>query len=193
MFPSITGIAYLIIATLSVLAFLCLSGTTREAWAFKETAAGVLLLAFVVLVHGIAVVGAATFGPTPVLQGEVFGFSCGVPVDYSDCNSVDVSTGRGYLMNARLPQPVNFDTFYRGDRHVTAQISIWDGRIHWIRTDNTNPPTTVGAPPGISYFAIGEVLVGLALICVALMVWREAKRKGIRDECDPFLLLRNTT
>jgi hypothetical protein len=150
----------------------------------------VLLLALAFLVHGIFVVGAATFGPTPVLQGEVFSFSCGIPIDYTDCKSVDVSTGRGYLLDARLPQPVNFDTFYRGDRHVTAQISIWDAQIHWMRTDNTNPPTTVGSPSRISYLSVGEVLAGLVMIYVALVVWREAKRRGITNECDPLLMLK---
>ncbi len=190
MFSSVTGLAYLFVAGLSLAGLICISGTTREAWAFKETAIGISLLALAILVHGIFISGAATFGPTPVLQGEVFGLNCGIPIDYTDCNSVDLSTGYGYLLDARLPEPVKSDEFFRGDKHVTAQISIWNAQIHWMRTDNTNPPTKVGAPARISYFAIGEVLIGLSLVCLAFMVWREAERKGITRESDPFALLR---
>jgi hypothetical protein len=35
--------------------------------------------------------------------------------------------------------------------------------------------------------------MGLAFIYLALLVWLEAKRKGITNECDPFLLLRSIT
>jgi hypothetical protein len=170
-------------------AFVCLSGTTREAWALKETAIGVLLSGLALLVHGIFIVGASTFGPTPVLAGEVFGFRC-AEMNYRSCGYVDVSTGRGYLVDARLPHPVEFDAFYRGDKHVTAQISVWDGEIHWMRTDNTNPPTTVGYPPRINYPAVVEVVAGLTLIYLAFVAWRESKRSGITDEWNPFALLR---
>ncbi len=194
MFPTpITGFAYVALAGLCIGAFCCVAGTTREAWADSENSVGVALLAFALILHGIFITGASTFGPTPVLAGEVFGFRC-AGMDYRPCGYVDVSTGRGYLVDARLPQPVEFDAFYRGDKQVTAQISIWDNRIHWMRTDNTNPPTTVGEPAKVNYFAMVELTVGLILFYLAFVIWREGKRRGIRhNEQDPFLLIKTLT
>ena len=69
------------------------------------------------------------------------------------------------------------DTFYQNDHNsVTLQLSLWDAKIHWIQTDNTFPPTIVGHPPTVSYYAIVEVLIGAVLFYLAWLVWREAKR-----------------
>jgi hypothetical protein len=186
---AITGPVYLVMGGLSIGSFLCLAGTTREAWADTENSVGISLLAFAFILHGLFVTGASTFGPTPVLKGEVLGAHC-VAMQPKPCDSIDVSTGRGYLVDAHLPENIDYLTFYRGDRHVTVEISTWDARIQWIRTDNTNPPTTVGSPPMANYFAVTEVIAGLGLLCLAFVVWREAKRREITRECDPFILLR---
>jgi hypothetical protein len=192
MFPSYSGAAYTVLVALLLGALAYLAGTTREAWATRETAIGMLMLGLAVLLDGIFITGASTFGPTPVLAGEVFGFDCGRPIDDTACNFVDLSTGRGYLVDARLPQPVRFDTFWRGDKHVIAQISIWDSKIHWMRTDNTSPPTIVGQPARIDFWAVGEVVFSLCLFYLAFFIRKEAKRLGITHECDPLVLLRKT-
>lgn len=88
----ITGPVYLVIAALSIGSFICLAGTTREAWADAENSIGISLLAFAIVLHGVFVTGASTFGPTPVLMGEVFGARC-VAMEPKPCDSIDVSTG----------------------------------------------------------------------------------------------------
>jgi hypothetical protein len=187
---SITGFVFLAIVGLSIGAFCCLAGATREAWADSETSVGVALLALALILHGVFITGASTFGPTPVLAAEIFGGQCLDQGQEVPCRSVDLSTGRGYLVNARPPEGVDFWTFYRGNKQVTAQISTWDNRVHWMRTDNTNPPTTVGEPARVNYIAVVELIVGLALLYLAFVIWREGKRRGIKhSERDPFLLI----
>jgi len=189
MFPSFAPIAYMAVIGLSIGALVYLVGTTREAWASTENAIGMILLALAFLAHGILITGASTFGPTPVLKGEVFGADCGL-MEPRPCDFIDVSTGRGYLVHARTPEHFYFDTFHRGDKQVTVQVSIWDAQIHWIRTENTSPPTTIGHPTSVNYFAVIEVVAGLVLLYLAFLVRREAKRRGITRESDPFVLLR---
>src|SRR5438132_14358272 len=98
----ITEFAYAGLAGLCIGAFCCLGGTTREAWADSENSVGVALRAFARILHGISVTGASTFGPTPVLAGEVVGFRY-ASVDYRCCRYVDVSMGAVTLADLWLP------------------------------------------------------------------------------------------
>jgi len=73
-----------------------LVGTTREAWASTENALGVVLLALAFLAHGILITEASTFGPTPVLKGEVYGADCGL-MEPRPCDFIDVLKLQGQL------------------------------------------------------------------------------------------------
>ena len=167
--------AYLTLPVLIIGTLLCLVGIPRKAWVSKKRAVGVFLLALAVLIHGIFITGAATFGPKSVMTAEIITFRCAYN---QPCDIAILSTNKGYLDNVRLPQPVDMETFYQNNRNfVTLQLSLWDARIHWIRTDNTSPPTIVGRPPTVSYYAVAEVVIGAALFYLAWLVWREAKRR----------------
>jgi hypothetical protein len=161
--PPIAAYAYLALPVLVIGALLCLVGIRRKSWISKKRAVGLFLLALAVLIHGIFITGAATFGPKSVMTAEIFTFRCAAAYTQR-CDIAILSTNRVYLDNVRLPQPVDMDTFYQ-DHHnsVTLQLSPWDAKIHWIRTDNTSPPTIVGHPPTVSYYAIAQVLIGAAL------------------------------
>ena len=114
----------------------------RRSWVSKKRAVGLFLLAFAVLIHGVFITGAATFGPKSVMRVQIFGFHCAYK---QPCDIATISTNSGYLDHIRLPQPVDMDTFYQDNHNfVTLQLSLWDAKIHWIRTDNTSPPTIVG-------------------------------------------------
>src|SRR5207253_8877329 len=94
MFPTpITEFAYVGLAGLCIGAFCCVAGTTREAWADSENSVGVALLAFALILNGIFISGASTFGPTPVLAGDVFVFR-DARIAYRSCRYVYLSTGR---------------------------------------------------------------------------------------------------
>jgi len=175
--PPLALYAYLALPVLGIGAIVCLVGTRRMSWVSQRRAVGVFLLSLAVLVHGIFITGAATFGPKSVMSAEIITFRC---VYKQPCDIAILSTNRGYLDNVRLPQPVDMDTFYQDNHNfVTLQLSLWDAKIHWIRTDNTSPPTIVGHPPTVSYYAVAEVFLGAALVYIAWLVWREAKRRRV--------------
>jgi hypothetical protein len=169
--------AYLTLPLLIIGALVCLVGIPRKSWLSKKRAVGVFLLALAVLIHGIFITGAATFGPKSVMTAEIITFRCAYN---QPCDIAILSTNRGYLDNVRLPQPVDMDTFYQDNHNfVTLQLSLWDAKIHWIRTDNTSPPTIVGHPPTVSYYAVAEVLAGAMLFYLTWLLWREANRRRL--------------
>src|SRR5215467_9311419 len=139
--PPIAAYAYLALPVLVIGALVCLVvATRRKSWISKKTAVGVFLLALTVLIHGIFITGAANFGPKSVMTAEIFTFRCAAAYTQR-CDIAVLSTSGGYLDNVRLPQPVDMDTFYQNNHNsVTLQLSVWDAKIHWIRTDNTSPP-----------------------------------------------------
>jgi hypothetical protein len=81
----------------------------RRSWVSKKRAVGLFLLAFAVLIHGVFITGAATFGPKSVMRVQIFGFHCAYK---QPCDIATISTNSGYLDHIRLPQPVDMDTFY---------------------------------------------------------------------------------
>lgn len=171
--------AYLALPVLIICALVCLIGMPGKSWISNKRAVGVFLLALAVLIHGILIIGAATFGPKSVMTAEILTFRCAYN---QPCDIAILSTNRGYLDNVRLPQPVDMDTFYQNNHNfVTLQLSLWDAKIHWIRTDNTSPPTIVGHPPTVSHYAVAEVLMSTALFYLAWLVWRKAKRRRWRE------------
>ena len=177
----IAAYAYLVLPVLLLGALVCLVGKRRKSWISKKRAVGMFLLALAVLIHGIFITGAATFGPKSVMTAEIITFRCAAAYTQR-CDTAILSTNIGYLDNIRLPQPVDMDTFYQNDHNsVTLQLSLWDAKIHWIRTDNSFPPTIVGQPPTLSYYAIAEVLIGAVLFYLAWLVWRKAtwRRLGV--------------
>jgi hypothetical protein len=178
--PPIAAYVFLVLPVLVIGALVCLVGIRRKSWISKKRAVGVFLLAVAVLTHGIFITGAATFGPTSVMTAEIFTFRCAAAYTQT-CDTAILSTNRGYLNNVRLPQPVDMHTFLGKDSSVTLQLSLWDAKIHWIRTDNTSPPTIVGHPPTVSYYAIAEVLIGATLLYLAWLLWRKAKRRRWKE------------
>src|SRR2546430_15826593 len=100
----ITEFAYAGLAGLCIGAFCCLAGTTREAWADSENSVGVVLLAFALILHGIFITGASTFGPTPVLEGVVLGFPC-PRMCYLARGREAVATGTGHSGDSPPPHP----------------------------------------------------------------------------------------
>jgi hypothetical protein len=178
--PPIAAYVFLALPVLVIGALVCLVGIRRKSWISMKRAVGAFLLALAVLMHGIFIAGAATFGPKSVMTAEILTFRCAAAYTQS-CDIAILSTNRGYLDNVRLPQPVDMDTFLGKDSSVTLQLSLWDAKIHWIRTDNTSPPTIAGHPPTLSYYAIAEVLIGAALFYLAWLVWRKAKRRRWKE------------
>jgi hypothetical protein len=169
--------AYMALAVLFIGVLVCLVGIPGKAWLSGKRALGVFLLALALLTHGVIITGAATFGPKSVMTAEIITFRC---VYKQPCGIAILSTNRGYLDNVRLPEPVDMETFYQGDRNrVTLLLSLWDAKIHWIKTDNTSPPTIVGHPPSISYYSVVEVLAGAGFLWLSWVLWREAKRRRL--------------
>jgi hypothetical protein len=71
-----------------------------------------------------------------------------------------------------------------------VQISMWDRQVYWITMKNWSPPTTIGEPPHTNIRAFLELLVGLVLLVLSPIIWREGRRRGIRyHKYDPFMLL----
>jgi hypothetical protein len=67
---------------------------------------------------------------------------------------------------------------------------MWDRQVYWITMKNWNPPTTIGEPPQANIRAFLELLVGLVLLVLSAIIWREGQRRGIRyHKYDPFMFL----
>jgi hypothetical protein len=71
-----------------------------------------------------------------------------------------------------------------------VQISMWDRQVYWITMKNWSPSTTIGEPPHTHIRAFLELLVGLVLLVLSPIIWREGRSRGIRyHNYDPFMLL----
>ncbi|HTT23397.1 MAG TPA: hypothetical protein VMG82_31005 [Candidatus Sulfotelmatobacter sp.] len=70
----VAGAVSLAVLILVFAAFLLLAGTSKLTWTDPANALGFLLIATALLLDGIFVAGAATFGPVPVLDVGVLSF-----------------------------------------------------------------------------------------------------------------------
>jgi Na+(H+)/acetate symporter ActP len=191
----VAGSVSIIILALVLAAFACLAGTSGQTWTDPSNALAVLLIACAFLLDGFFIAGARTFGPTKVLDVGI-----GSQWDFNDSYfSID-----GHWIEAKLPGKMSYDEWAKirswsenleltndlDSKPGRVQISMFDRQVYWITMKNWNPPTTIGEPPHANIRAFLELLVGLVLLVLSSIIWREGRRRGIRyHKYDPFMLL----
>jgi hypothetical protein len=185
----------IVILALVLAAFACLAGTSGQTWTDPSNALAVLLIACAFLLDGFFIAGAQTFGPTEVLDVEIG----------PQWNSYDSYFWiDGHWIEAKLPGKMSYAEWAKirswsenleltndlDSKPGRVQISMWDRQIYWITMKNWNPPTTIGEPPHANIRAFLELLVGLVLLVLLAIIWREGRRQGIRyHKYDPFMFL----
>jgi hypothetical protein len=110
----------------------------------------------------------------------------------------------GHSIEAKLPGKMSYDEWAKirswsenveltndlDSKPGRVQISMWDRQVYWITMKNWNPQTTIGEPPHANIRAFLELLVGLVLLVLSAIIWREGRRRGIRyHKYDPFMFL----
>jgi hypothetical protein len=181
----VSSVVSLVILALVFAAFCCLAGTSGQTWADPLNAIGILLISFAFLVDGFFIAGAATFGPTPVLD-------VGVYAGQNERDACDIWRD-GRWIQTRLSGRISdqeYEQFRRWadnlefTNDLTArpgriQLSIWDGQVYRITMKNRRPPLTIGGPPRSNPRCFLELLCSITLMIFALRVYREGKRRGI--------------
>jgi hypothetical protein len=188
----------IIILALVLAAFACLAGSSDQTWTDPSNALAILLIACAFLLDGFFIAGAQTFGPTEVLD-------VGIGPQWNSYDSyfwID-----GHWIEAKLPGKMSYAEWAKirswsenleltndlDSKPGRVQISMWDRQVYWIRMKNWNPPTTIGEPPHANVRAFLELLVGLVLLVLSAIIWREGRRQGIRyHKYDPFMFLART-
>jgi len=180
---SIAACVSITIFALVLAAFACLAGTSGQTWTDPSNVLAVLLIAGAFLLDGFFIAGARTFGPREVLD-------VGIGPHWNDSYFwID-----GHWIEAKLPGKMSYDegakiiswsqnlelTNDLDSKPGRVQISMWDGQVYWITMKNWNPPTTIGEPPHANIRAFLELLLGLVLLVLSAIIWREGRRRGIR-------------
>lgn len=147
------------------------------------------------LLDGFFIAGARTFGPTEVLDVEGIGPLWNTYYSYFWID--------GHSIEAKLPGKISYDEWEKlrswsenleltndlDSKPGRVQISMWDRQVYWITMKDWNPPT-IGEPPHANIRAFLELLVGLVLVVLSAIIWREGRRRGIRcHKYDPFMFL----